>query len=366
MGFGIALIGNPGTGKSTILNGLVGKPEFSSGLSYASGRTDRLQKYKDQDGKLYFDTPGLNDIDKRKEAGREIDQLLRQDMSLKIVFVTFALNGRIQPEDATTINVVLDAITSVDTNDRFGVIINQAPAEWINGLKSSPLRERRVRSSLTGKRFTSHWCYVAHDDALQSQENGMLMTDELSNFFNKVPETRPVGATVKEIDTVTFEEKLEKEREDFEERERVLKMELSSQQTRMKMLEMLAEEFKSTLEIQQTRNESMRLDMDQKRKDLELIIKDQAQKIVDANEEAKNVRADLEKVKQNALENEERAKEELKALEEKMLSEWGEHDISAAMRSMNMRQDEWQQMWFSFLDAVVAVAPVVATALALL
>ena len=38
-GTNFLLIGNPGTGKSTILNGLIGRLAFKSGVSYGSGMT---------------------------------------------------------------------------------------------------------------------------------------------------------------------------------------------------------------------------------------------------------------------------------------------------------------------------------------
>lgn len=72
---------HPGTGKSTILNGLVDSPKFNSGMSITTGLTETLQRC-DLDGISYFDTPGLNDVDKRKQAGAEIDKLLRIDVSI--------------------------------------------------------------------------------------------------------------------------------------------------------------------------------------------------------------------------------------------------------------------------------------------
>lgn len=54
------MIGNPGTGKSTILNCLLGRPAFQSGISYGSGMTYQFDVVEDGSHK-YMDTPGLSD-----------------------------------------------------------------------------------------------------------------------------------------------------------------------------------------------------------------------------------------------------------------------------------------------------------------
>ena len=58
----ILLIGNPRVGKSTILNGLIMKPHFKSGISFGAGLTYQLDIYKPPGQSItYMDTPGLDD-----------------------------------------------------------------------------------------------------------------------------------------------------------------------------------------------------------------------------------------------------------------------------------------------------------------
>ena len=53
----IFMIGNPGVGKSTILNSLLGRVEFKSGLSLGKGLTTLFQLSLHTDGFYYGDTP---------------------------------------------------------------------------------------------------------------------------------------------------------------------------------------------------------------------------------------------------------------------------------------------------------------------
>ena len=65
----ILLMGNPGKGKSTLLNGLIGKVTFKSGFAQFGGLTYELAKHE-VDGVMYMDTPGLDDAD--QAGGRRI------------------------------------------------------------------------------------------------------------------------------------------------------------------------------------------------------------------------------------------------------------------------------------------------------
>ncbi len=49
----ILFVGNPGTGKSTLLNSLIGSVQFKSGISYGGGLTSCLQ-WHDHSGIRYY------------------------------------------------------------------------------------------------------------------------------------------------------------------------------------------------------------------------------------------------------------------------------------------------------------------------
>lgn len=92
-------VGNPGTGKSTLLNGLANEVIFESGISYVSGLTQVLQIHSIGEGKFIGDTPGLSDATMRKQAATEIEKALKQNGKYRLVFVVKLDSGRVRPDD---------------------------------------------------------------------------------------------------------------------------------------------------------------------------------------------------------------------------------------------------------------------------
>ena len=90
----IILIGNPGVGKSTILNGLIGQVKFECGFKAGEGLTKALQLIKHTDGITYGDTPGLSDIKIRELAAQEITKALKR-------------NGKFKQINSTTLQEIL-------------------------------------------------------------------------------------------------------------------------------------------------------------------------------------------------------------------------------------------------------------------
>lgn len=120
------LVGNPGTGKSTTSNALAGKAVFKNGTSFGSGLTVELQVYHISPSRSICDTPGLSDAMLRKKAGQSIEDALKMDGHCKIVFVVTLSSGRVRPDDATTIALVLNAIQA---DVSFAIVLNKLEDE---------------------------------------------------------------------------------------------------------------------------------------------------------------------------------------------------------------------------------------------
>ena len=105
-------IGNPGVGKSALLNCILGEGKFESGLSVGTGLTSVCQiAFNQRDGIFYGDTPGLYDIKKLEEAAEEISKALKSgDGNYRIVLVLKLDGLRLRPQDSLMMKLVLESI----------------------------------------------------------------------------------------------------------------------------------------------------------------------------------------------------------------------------------------------------------------
>jgi GTP-binding protein EngB required for normal cell division len=117
----IVFCGNPGVGKSSLCNSIFQQVVFQSGISKGRGMTQAKQEYIYENRK-YIDTPGLSDVNLRKQAAEEIEKALKENNNYKIIFVATLEAGRIRPDDLVTINTICEAIK---TPFEYGIIFNK-------------------------------------------------------------------------------------------------------------------------------------------------------------------------------------------------------------------------------------------------
>jgi len=215
--------GNPGVGKSTLLNcimnrrscGKLGENQiFKSGISMGSGMTFELD-IKQIDGVIYMDTPGLEDIKMRKQAAKAITEALKRDGEYQIVFVVTLEAGRVRPTDVTTITLVLESAKEIT---HYGVIFNilgKRVLKKINeenfkmelltqvSLKSGPNKPVPIPFSL-GR-------YPELDD----EDNAIISIPELEDFLSTLPPIKIQSKNVEEISTDNYQALKDKTEEEL-------------------------------------------------------------------------------------------------------------------------------------------------------
>lgn len=172
-------IGNPGTVKSTILNGFIGfnKAHFKAGPSVdGSGITWQLDVGKGR----FMDTPGLADERMRTRAAAFITQALQQDGFYKIFFVMTLEDGRIRPDGKVTIRLVLNAAPII----HYSIILNKVPKK-LTALQTRESKEKFITLLMDNMPcITTHITWNEEDEDLECETDVIhRLSDALLSFI---------------------------------------------------------------------------------------------------------------------------------------------------------------------------------------
>jgi len=231
-------VGNPGVGMSTMLNGLLGACRFHSGFSPGKGMTDRLQK-EEKNGSVYMDTPGLADVEMRKQAAEAITTALKQNGSYRIFFVLTLEAGRVRPADKATMELVLD---SAPIGDNYGVIFNKLAKAATRQINQDPSVKEKILASLFSKvQATRFIHYLVRNEDLEDEKDVVRpLPEPLEKFITNMPPKVIKAEAVQEIKGNEFEaieEKYEQMLKQMEENSKVLQQQLQAQQQQMRAQE---------------------------------------------------------------------------------------------------------------------------------
>lgn len=222
----LMFVGNPGVGKSSIINALKQEEVAKSGVNIGIGLTQFFSEYKHQhegNNYLLFDTPGLDDIKMRAKAAEEIENALKQEGVYKLFFVITLEAGRVKPADITTIEMVMDAIKREEIV--FNIIINKVTKSEKNAFEKENGIKGLYEQLNSGKFKTNNIFYIDMDRDLEDGEKKFFSPNsEFINFIYK--ESLPIFIKKSEVEKIQidqFEEISKKHEEQLNELKEKLK-----------------------------------------------------------------------------------------------------------------------------------------------
>ncbi len=237
------LIGNPGVGKSTLLNGLVGQAVFKSGVSFGEGLTKILQLHESRPGRWYGDTPGLADTAMRQKAAEEIGMALRQNGRYQLVFVVKEDSGRVRPQDVATIKLVLDALPK-ERSVPYGIVVNQITPRRIKMLTDNRESYCQFAASLNlgNANPTARIAFYPKNDELEDQSNAVHQIEQhLITFLANLPFVEIRSKEVADVNHHNFEAAMQRSTAEFEKQRRVAEAKLAEQKRKAEEQQRLAE-----------------------------------------------------------------------------------------------------------------------------
>lgn len=184
----LLFIGNPGVGKSTLINSIMRKVQFRAGVSLGAGLTKNFDivNFKAPDGQEFriADTVGLSDVELRKEAAASIKEGLSSGGRFRIFFVCVLMNGRIQCQDKTTMKLVLESCPDIKAN-KYGIVLNQVRKAELKKLNKPGATQRLYEQLLAGiEPQTKHISYVENDYDVEGEDDKLLpLNENLRKFF---------------------------------------------------------------------------------------------------------------------------------------------------------------------------------------
>jgi hypothetical protein len=198
-------LGNPGAGKSTLINCLLGENHMQSGVSWGGGLTKDYQRFI-KDGIAYMDTPGLADETIQREAADAITKALKQSGTYKLFFLVRLQNGRVVSDDLVTLERVLDSIDAGDLNYKFTIVMNCVGQRQYESLVKRGDEFKKIKTLINRRYLTESFCFIPCIKALEERSDVVVeLPHEIRAFMDvEAPVIRVEEVQVKPIAVVGF------------------------------------------------------------------------------------------------------------------------------------------------------------------
>ncbi|RLN70019.1 hypothetical protein BBJ28_00020632 [Nothophytophthora sp. Chile5] len=209
-------LGNPGTGKSTLINCLVSERVFDSGVSYGSGLTQFFQKHY-HNGIVYMDTPGLADRKIQEQAAAAITEALQQSGRYKLFFMVRLENGRVVSDDLATIEAVMASIDMKDVP--FSVIVNNVKKKQYATMMEKGEEFWKVVTMINSTKYTTpHIVFIPVLPNLEEEDNAYTdLPGNVKSFIrNDAPTVVIAPQDVNAIKAADFKRLVDELREELE------------------------------------------------------------------------------------------------------------------------------------------------------
>jgi len=170
-------VGNPGVGKSTLMNCLIGDAVFRSGVSAMVGLTYELNE-KVTDKGTFLDTPGLEDVRMREAAAKAITQALKKGGKYKVFFVVTTESGRLRPADLACMNLILGSCTDIK---HYNIIFNKLTKQVVKKLSDKNGIINQILADVESTNEMRYMLLQRHDD-LEDEDDTFAEMPLLEDF----------------------------------------------------------------------------------------------------------------------------------------------------------------------------------------
>ncbi|KNE69149.1 hypothetical protein AMAG_14006 [Allomyces macrogynus ATCC 38327] len=202
----VLFIGNPGTGKTTLINSVAGKIISKAGPVFVGGIMFDDSQYTVVDGIKWVNTPGLPDIKQCKLGAKGIIKTLKQPGHYRLIFVFTEYGSCVNPLDLATLETVLNAIDQEDIP--FGVIFNKISPKKMKRFVCDLADKLRLLTFINSGSYQTEHVYLARCvDEARDMDDIILSDDFIASikaFIAQVPKIDIRPDMIKDFDTSTL------------------------------------------------------------------------------------------------------------------------------------------------------------------